>query len=178
VIGVVGPSGAGKSLLLRAIADLDPSSGEIALDGRSRQDHSGPDWRRRVSYLSAIPGFWADTVRPHFDQDGLKLTSDLLRRVGLPAGTLDWETARLSTGEAQRIALVRALSRLPRVLLLDEPTAALDADSRRAVEDVLWSFVRGGNGALIATHNEDQIRGFARRVLRFHEPGRYREEPV
>lgn len=178
VMGVVGPSGVGKSLLLRAIADLDPNSGELALAGRTREEYAAPDWRRQVSYLSAVPGFWDDRVKPHFDADGLSLAPSLLRRVGLPAEALDWETARLSTGEAQRIALVRALSRSPRVLLLDEPTAALDADSKDAVEGLLRTFLDEGNGAFMATHNQDQITRFSRRALRFHAPGHYREEPV
>ena len=57
-----GPSGAGKSLLLRAIADLDPNEGRVSLDGESREDMPAPDWRRRVAYLAAEAGWWADTV--------------------------------------------------------------------------------------------------------------------
>jgi ABC-type iron transport system FetAB ATPase subunit len=64
------------------------------------------------------------------------------------------------------------------VLLLDEPTAAVDEDSKGAVEGLLRAFLDDGNGAFMATHNQDQIARFARRVLRFHEPGHYRGEPA
>ena len=65
-VAVLGPSGAGKTLLLRAIADLDPNRGEAILGGEARSDMSGPAWRRRVGYLAAESGWWADGVGAHF----------------------------------------------------------------------------------------------------------------
>ena len=61
-----GPSGAGKTLLLRALADLDPSQGEVRLEGRLREDFSGPDWRRQVAYIPAEPGWWSHRAPDHF----------------------------------------------------------------------------------------------------------------
>jgi putative ABC transport system ATP-binding protein len=56
------PSAAGKTLLLRAIADLDPSEGLVTLEGRDRSAIAGPEWRRLVGYVPAEPGWWADIV--------------------------------------------------------------------------------------------------------------------
>src|SRR6516165_11237997 len=67
-IAVRGPTGAGKTLLLRAIADLDPNEGLVSLDGHDRATIPGPEWRRRVGYVPAEPGWWADTVGEHFSE--------------------------------------------------------------------------------------------------------------
>ncbi|PIK71519.1 hypothetical protein CS379_18905, partial [Methylobacterium frigidaeris] len=66
---VTGPSGAGKSVLLRMIADLDPSEGRVSLDGIDREAMPAPLWRRQVTYLAAEPGWWAETVAEHFSAD-------------------------------------------------------------------------------------------------------------
>ncbi|MFP4061356.1 MAG: ATP-binding cassette domain-containing protein, partial [Halochromatium sp.] len=66
LVFISGPSGAGKSLLLRAIADLDPSQGEALLDARPRAAIPAPEWRRRVGLLPAESGWWADRVGAHF----------------------------------------------------------------------------------------------------------------
>ena len=61
-VALTGASGSGKTLVLRALADLDPGAGEVTLDGHSRTAIAAPDWRRRVVYLAAEPGWWADRV--------------------------------------------------------------------------------------------------------------------
>jgi ABC-type iron transport system FetAB ATPase subunit len=66
LVFISGPSGAGKSLLLRAIADLDPSAGEVLVDARPRALIPAPDWRRRVGLLPADSGWWAERVGAHF----------------------------------------------------------------------------------------------------------------
>jgi phosphate-transporting ATPase len=129
---VQGASGTGKSLLLRAIADLDPSDGEVRLDGVSRAAFTGPQWRRRVGYLATDAGWWRPRVGDHFS-DWRALEADVAD-LGLPVTCRDWEVARLSTGERQRLALLRMLAGAPRVLLLDEPTSALDSSGTAAVE--------------------------------------------
>src|SRR5215468_3892368 len=131
-VAVRGPSGAGKSLLLRAIADLDPSEGLVILDGRDRSTIAGPEWRRLVGYVTAEPEWWADTVGEHFCDWTASLA--FVTELGLPDAAKAWPITRLSTGERLRLALVRALMRRPKVLPLDEPTAALDATSAAAVE--------------------------------------------
>jgi putative ABC transport system ATP-binding protein len=81
-VAVQGPSGAGKSLLLRAIADLDPSDGEVSLDGVRREAVPAPRWRRLVTYLSPEAGWWSDTVGAHF---GDRQRADpLVVALGLP----------------------------------------------------------------------------------------------
>ena len=160
-IAIRGPSGGGKTLLLRAIADLDPSEGLVTLDGRERMTMSGPEWRRQVGYLPAEPGWWADTVGEHFtDWAGAAL---IARDLGLPGEAKEWPIARLSTGERLRLALVRALMAAPRVLLLDEPTAALDPPSVAAVESLIAARLK--EGLLWVTHDLEQARRIAVRRL-------------
>src|SRR6516162_2708912 len=121
-IAVQGPSGAGKTLLLRAIADLDPNEGLVSLEGRDRSTIPAPEWRRLVGYVPAEPGWWAETVGEHFGN--WTAATAVLRNLGFPEEAKSWPIARLSTGERLRLALVRALIIRPKVLLLDEPTAA------------------------------------------------------
>jgi ABC-type phosphate transport system ATPase subunit len=78
---------------------------------------------------------------------------------------LDTEIERLSTGERQRLALVRSLARRPRVLLLDEPTAALDPDAVARVEALLRDFLARGLAILIVTHSAEQARRLAQRTF-------------
>jgi phosphate-transporting ATPase len=162
-IAVRGPSGGGKTLLLRAIADLDPSEGVVCLECCDRTAMSGPEWRRLVGYLPAEPGWWADTVGEHFTD--WVAAACIVRDLGFPDGAKDWPIARLSTGERLRLALVRALLVEPKVLLLDEPTAALDPASIGAVESLIWARVRAGLGVLWVTHDVEQAKRVAVRQL-------------
>lgn len=162
-LAVRGPSGGGKTLLLRALADLDPSEGAVALDGVAREAMPAPDWRRRVAYLPAEPGWWAETVGAHFpDPDA---AAPLLARLGLPADGLGWPVARLSTGERQRLGLIRVLLLEPRVYLLDEPTSGLDETATAAVEAVLAERLAAGAAALWVSHDAAQAARVARRTL-------------
>ena len=86
---VMGPSGAGKSVLLRMVADLDPNQGRVSLDGIDRDSLPAPDWRRRVTYLSAESGWWTDRVGDHFGAPGPDFARDC-DALGLPAEVLDW----------------------------------------------------------------------------------------
>lgn len=171
-VAVRGPSGAGKTLLLRTVADLDPSRGEVRLDGKSRNDYSGPDWRRRVVYVPAESGWWGDKVGEHFsDWDK---AAPLVERLGLPDAVRDWTVERLSTGERQRLALVRALILEPRVLLLDEPTSGLDAEAVTAVEALIGEHLDEEVSALWVTHDAGQARRMADRGF-YIEQGRLLE---
>src|SRR5262245_5735975 len=162
-IAVRGPSAAGKTLLLRALADLDPNEGLVSLDGRDRSTIIGPEWRRLVGYLPAEPGWWADTVGEHFSEWTAALA--LVRELGFPEEARAWPIARLSTGERLRLALVRALLVGPKVLLLDEPTAALDPVSVAAVEALVADRVQAGLAVLWVTHDAEQARRIAHRFL-------------
>ena len=173
LVVVTGPSGAGKSLLLRAIADLDPNEGEVLLDGRRRDALPAPAWRRLVTYVAAESGWWADVVREHFtDRDR---AAQLAPSMGLPAECCDWPVSRLSTGERQRLALLRALVQAPRALLLDEPTSGLDRDAAAAVEVILKAELARGTAILMVSHDPAQADRLAARRLRV-DAGRVREE--
>lgn len=162
-VAVRGPSGAGKSLLLRAIADLDPNSGSIFLDGADRKTIPAPVWRSRVGYVPAEPGWWADSIGEHFSDWPAALP--LVERLGLPAEAQGWPVTRASTGERSRLALVRALVAAPAVLLLDEPTAALDATATAAVEALIAECVSGGLSVIWVTHDAAQASRVAKRML-------------
>jgi ABC-type sulfate/molybdate transport systems ATPase subunit len=163
-VAVMGLSGAGKTRLLRAIADLDPNRGEVIADGIDRARVSGPAWRRLVGYLPAASGWWADIVGAHFpDRNGCRA---LVAEMRLPADVLDWPVLRLSTGERQRLALARALVRRPRVLLLDEPTGALDDEARAAVEAILRRELAAGASMIMVTHDQAQAGRLAARTVR------------
>ena len=162
-IAVKGPSGAGKTLLLRAIADLDPNQGVVTLDGRDRSTIAAPEWRRLVGYVPAEPGWWAETVGEHFRE--WQAASACLQKLGFSEETRTWPITRMSTGERLQLALVRALMVRPKVLLLDEPTAALDAVSEAAVESLISSRIQAGVAVLWVTHDEAQAKRIARRRL-------------
>lgn len=163
-IAVQGASGSGKTLLLRALADLDPSGGEVELDGVSRAAMPAPAWRRRVCYMATEPGWWADVVGDHFaDWDAI---APQLEPLGLSPAYRERAVTGLSTGERQRLALLRALAIRPRVLLLDEPTGALDAAATGAVEALVARLAGAGLGIVWVTHDRAQAgRVGARRLV-------------
>ncbi len=162
-VALSGPSGAGKTILLRAIADLDPNQGSVSLDGVGREAIDAPQWRRRVSFLPAEAGWWADTVAAHFPDHEAAIT--LLPSLSLPPEALGWSISRLSTGERQRLALARVLLLAPRVMLLDEPTSGLDPETTAQVEAILQARLEQGAAILLVTHAPDQAGRMARRRL-------------
>ena len=153
-VALIGPSGAGKSLLLRAIADLDPNEGTVSLGAETRDAIPAPEWRRRVGLVPAESGWWADRVGDHFPPGAA--VAEYLAALGLPPGALDWDVARLSTGERQRLALARALCLEPEALLLDEPTAALDGAATAQAEALLQARLAAGAAILLVTHDPAQ----------------------
>jgi ABC-type iron transport system FetAB ATPase subunit len=155
---ISGPSGSGKSLFLRMVADLDPNTGEVALDGRARPAISPTDWRRRVPYVAAESGWWRDRVADHFAPERLAAARELGKQVGLADELFDGPVLRLSTGEKQRIAIIRALVLEPPALLLDEPTAPLDPDSTKQVEEVLKARLKDGLALIVVTHDARQAK--------------------
>ncbi len=153
-LAVEGASGAGKTLLLRAIADLDPAPGRVVVDGQERSEMPADQWRRRVRYCAAEPAWWTDTPRgclPKSDR-----LDRIVRSLDLHAALLDCPISRLSTGERQRLALVRALIDEPRVLLLDEPTGALDAQSAALVEELIRFQLLSGRSVVLVSHDRAQ----------------------
>ena len=160
-VSVMGASGAGKSVLLRMVADLDPHAGEALLDGQPCSAMPAPAWRRQVTYVPAESGWWAETVAEHFAPDA-DLPA-LLPTLGLDAALAQAPVVRCSTGERQRLALLRALRPHTRVLLLDEPTSGLDPAARARVEQMLRQRLDAGGTILLVTHDIEQARRLARR---------------
>lgn len=170
-LAVEGPSGVGKTRLLRAVADLDAAPGQIFLQGTERNQMTGPQWRRHVRFCAAEPAWWTDTPRDAFPADmDKKHLERLLTAVGLEADVLDRATALLSTGERQRLALVRAIADEPDVLLLDEPTAALDPNSASLVEQLITHQVQSGRAVVLVSHDHGQIQRLANARLPLAEP--------
>ena len=162
-LAVQGPSGSGKTVLLRALADLDPVGGQVFLDGAERNTLTGPEWRKHVRYAAAEPGWWRETPREHFAEDeGL---DKLVVSLGLKATQLDQSIAQLSTGERQRMALARAMFDSPSVLLLDEPTGALDAKATAQAERVIKRQLKKGHSVILVSHDPAQVKRLADRKL-------------
>lgn len=188
VLAVQGPTGAGKSLLLRALGGLDAlDEGQVRLLERPADAWEVTRYRSAVSYLhqapALFPGGVEENLREPFDyavHEGRAYEREralrLLRPLGRGGGFLDRRVEGLSGGERQIVALVRAMLPGPRVLLLDEPTAALDPDATATVEELVRRWLEdGGAGdaadgpgraALWVTHDEVQARRASDRTLR------------
>jgi ABC-type multidrug transport system ATPase subunit len=154
-VGLTGASGSGKSLFLRALADLDPHTGDMSLDGVGAGRIQAPQWRRQVGLLPAESAWWHDTVGAHFS----RLPEPWLKELGFDADVMHWQISRLSSGERQRLSLLRLLIQQPKVLLLDEPTANLDRLNIQRVETLLGRF-RQAHAVMIiwVSHDLDQLR--------------------
>jgi putative ABC transport system ATP-binding protein len=163
---ITGASGSGKSLFLRMVADLDPNEGEVWLNEQARAAMAAPAWRKQVTYVAAESGWWADIVLQHFPHRGRDEIATLASSLGLRAELLDAPVAQLSTGEKQRLALVRALLPAPPVLLLDEPTGPLDEESVVRVEALLRQRMAAGTSILLVTHDPKQAERLGDRRYR------------
>lgn len=163
-VAVMGASGAGKTLLLRLLADLDPGEGRMTLGGMERDSMVPSHWRRRVMFVPAVAGWWAATAGEHFADAARAEAEALCRVLRLPDDIMDRQVGRLSTGEKQRLALIRAMLERPDVLLLDEPTSGLDPEAALAVETCLAALLGEGKGILFVTHDVGQAWRMASRV--------------
>lgn len=166
-VGLTGPSGAGKSRMLRSLADLDPHEGAVLLEGDEATGIPAPAWRRQVGYLPAESRWWHDRVGEHFSDLGQGEEHGLtLDALGFAPDVLSWSVGRLSTGERQRLALLRLLLNNPRVLLLDEPTSGLDLTNAAGAESLLAGYrERTGAAVLWVSHDAAQLGRVASRIL-------------
>jgi putative ABC transport system ATP-binding protein len=170
---LVGPSGSGKSTLLRLLNRLaDPDEGTVRFHGTDVRELDPLELRRRVGLVpqlpAPVPGSVGDNVCFGPRLDGREV--DPLRPVqlaGLDESFLERDASRLSVGEQQRVMLARALALEPEVLLLDEPTASLDADATVAVEDALSSLT--GVSFVLVTHDPTQAGRLAERRIKLSE---------
>ncbi len=176
-VALVGPSGAGKTTLLHLLARLDePAVGRVLWNGAPLGEHTREGFHDRVAFVPQEPVLFDDTLRGNLalgitapDQD----LDDMLVRVGLgswrqslPDG-LDTAMAELganvSGGQRQRLCVARALLRRPSLLLLDEPTSSLDAESEKAVLDVLSALPPEAT-VIMVTHGSAPLAGMTRVV--------------
>lgn len=165
-LGVSGESGCGKTRLLRAVADMDSTEGTVCVDQLCQQDISGAKWRKQVALLPAESQWWFDTVAPHFSINDIDYSS-----LGFTEEVKAWSISRCSSGEKQRLSILRMLANKPRVLLLDEPTANLDVENTRKVEALIAAYLEQNNAVAIwVSHNHEQIERVAsKRYFDFSE---------
>ncbi len=174
ILAILGPSGAGKTTLLRMLNRLDePTSGKILLNGNDALPMPPQELRRHVGMVMQRAYLFPGTIESNIQygpaQRGEHLDAAqieaLLEQVGLP-DTASRDVRTLSGGEAQRIAIARALANNPEVLLLDEPTSALDDAAKQSVERLLSSIVHARHLTCVwVTHDRAQARRVADRVL-------------
>lgn len=180
MVALVAPSGAGKSTLLHLAGLLErPDRGEVSICGETCGDLNDlrrTELRRRTvgfvyQFHQLLPEFSAleNVVLPQMIAgvgrgEAGRYATELLSAVGL-AGRLDHRPAKLSGGEQQRVAIVRAIANRPKLLLADEPTGNLDPATADGVFTELTRLVRDtGLAALVATHNLDLARRMDRTV--------------
>jgi putative ABC transport system ATP-binding protein len=190
---LTGASGSGKSVLLRTLALLDaPDAGQLLWRGERVANAQVPRYRRHVGYLSQRPAMIEGTV-----EDNLRLpyslkafadqtfnpdsVTELLTAAGKTPAFLQQAATELSGGEAQVVALIRVLQTDPEVLLLDEPTAALDPLSARTVEQLVRVWFDGRPSSSRAyvwvSHNHVQAERVSNRRLTM-DAGRLRDAPT
>ncbi|MFZ5648090.1 MAG: ABC transporter ATP-binding protein [Bacillota bacterium] len=165
---VRGPSGAGKSSLIRILARLQECvSGEAFLKGESWRRIPGTEWRSQVHYVAQKPvifnGSVADNLSKPFETriNNIKnfntdRAKDIMDQLLLDPVLWDQDAKTLSGGEAARLAIVRSLLLDPMVLILDEPSAALDGTSQKALYGVLSKWLTNNEkAAILVSHNND-----------------------
>ena len=180
---VTGRSGAGKSTLLKLIAAIErPTSGSVIVNGQN----VGALKRAAVPYLRRNIGLVFQDQKLLYDRSVFDNVMLPLAFSGLPpreaarraraaldkVGLLAREKAnpiQLSGGEQQRLAIARAVVNRPAILIGDEPTANLDAESAGLILDVFVGFNQVGVTVLIATHDQGLVGRYGRRVLRLEE---------
>jgi sodium transport system ATP-binding protein len=175
VVGLIGPNGAGKSTLLSMLAGLlVPDEGTAEIDG-VRADSAGGIARRRLGFVAGDTRLYARlTVREllHFYgalyglretqlEDAVQKTADELSLTPL----FDRRCDALSSGQEQRTNLARALVHDPAILILDEPTTALDVSSQRFVLEVIERAQAAGRAVLLASHLMGEVERVADRVV-------------
>jgi putative ABC transport system ATP-binding protein len=166
-VAIQGASGSGKSTFARALATLvEADAGTVLLDGQDAREIEPTHFRTRVAFLAQQPAMLAGTVRKnlgagpalHGKSLGEGQAQELILAVGLDQSILPREARTLSGGERQRVALARALANAPDVLLLDEPTAALDPDAGERIVALLRALSARGLSVVMITHVEAHAR--------------------
>lgn len=176
-IAFVGANGSGKTTLLKLLNGLlGPYHGSLLFDGQALAGNKA--LRRRTVYVHQHPVLFAGTVRSNIayalrlkGYGGSELSDRVqagAERFGL-ARLLDREAARLSGGETQRVALARAIAAGADVLLLDEPTAAMDQASQAAARDLLLRLREDRFSIIFSAHDNFLVSDLANRICRFEQ---------
>ncbi|GAB1114935.1 heme ABC transporter permease/ATP-binding protein CydD [Shewanella algae] len=169
-LALVGPSGAGKTSLLNALLGFLPYEGSLKLNGIELAELDPAAWRSRIAWLGQNPQLFHGTIADNLRLGQPELTEaqlwDYLQQAkvadyvrALPDGLahqLDEYSGGLSVGQAQRLALARALGRQAQLFVLDEPSASLDSQSEQLVLSALWQAM-AGKSCLMVTHRLDQL---------------------
>lgn len=179
-ISIVGPSGSGKSTFLKLCTHLiSPTGGSILFKDKDIMQYSPMELRKSIGYCFQTPYLFGDTVEDNISfpfsirnlKVSLERTHELLSSFNLDKEYLMMDVKNLSGGEKQRIALIRTLLFKPEILLLDEVTSALDVDNTLIVEEVINSLNQEGTTVLWITHNPEQSRKYANKLLIFQNGG-------
>lgn len=178
VLGLISPSGTGKTLLLRQLGLLDRhKTGQIQLRGQLPSQWTIPIYRTKVIYLpqrpTIFPGTGLDNLRQPFglgvhrqQSFNLPQVELWLKELGRGLDFLARPGTQLSGGEAQILALLRALQLEPDILLLDEPTASLDPVTTTQVEQLLEQWLQEpGKACLFTSHDPQQMERFGHQQL-------------
>ena len=168
-LAVSGASGSGKSVFLRMLADIDAADGAVLLGDVDRGAMSAPQWRQKVMLVPAQAGWWAPTVAEHFHDKNKTAAVEQAHQLRLPDDIFGRQILRLSTGERQRLALIRALVTRPSVLLLDEPTSSLDQESVVAVESLLTAELERGLILVLVTHDLAQAKRMGNQTVHIRD---------
>jgi ABC-2 type transport system ATP-binding protein len=183
VYGLLGPNGSGKSTTLKIILGLlQPTHGSVSIFGR---DNSAVAVRREIGFLPENAYFHkfltgAETLRFHARLSGMSRTTtksritDLLATVGLTRAG-DARLATYSKGMLQRIGLAQALIHDPKILILDEPTAAVDPAGSRDIQNLIVSLKKRGTTILLSSHLLAQVQEVCDRVGILHRGKLLRE---
>lgn len=184
-VAIVGPSGSGKTTLLGLLAGLDiPSAGTVTLDGQElselTEDERAALRAEKVGFVfqsfQLIPTLTAlENVLIPIElqssnaslsgRDAEKRAQELLERVGL-ADRTDHYPAQLSGGEQQRVGLARAFANRPRILMADEPTGNLDADTGHVVIDVMVRLNQEEGTTLVLVTHDTELASRAHRIVK------------
>lgn len=171
---LVGPSGSGKSSILKLLAGLlSANQGTILFQGKDIAELEMPIYRRDVSYCFQQPVLFGKTVEDNlrfpFIVRQLEFNTvravEALQKVNLSSDFLSKKIIELSGGEKQRVALVRNMMFEPKVLLLDEISAGLDAVTKGIVNQLLQEYHSSGNTLVEVTHDQSEIDN-AQHILR------------
>ncbi len=171
VYNIIGPSGAGKTSFLRLLNRLDdPSEGEILYQNKPLVSYPPTEIRKNLSLIFQEPYLFPGTVGSNMEYCKADCTDDeielLLEQVGLDSQFTGKDVSELSVGEKQRVAIARSLILKPTILLLDEPTAALDPTSSQTIELLILSLIKEFClTAIMITHNPEQAKRMGGKTL-------------